>query len=161
MTSLSDVAFSHCLELGLGVARVCGLLHISLASRHAAFQWGIFGVSKKTLCPTSVILPEYVVLLCFIIYWAIRSVVLSDSCTFFRWPHIVPHVALILYRRNASTRCNDNLISLCVDFSTLISKKIQARRGFSKQLTISVLFDRMLFPLPLDNSLAYARNSAK
>jgi hypothetical protein len=87
------------LALGLGVARVCGQWQNSLALRNAAFLWGIFGVSKKTLCPASVILPEYVVLLCFIIYWQIRSFVLSGSCTFFRWPLIFPHVALIRLQR--------------------------------------------------------------
>ena len=86
------------------------------------------------------------------------------------WAVLVPffggHLLFLMlhwfvYRRNASTRCNDNLISLCVYFSTLISKKIRARRGISKQLAVSVFFDSMLFPLPLDNSLACARNSAK
>jgi hypothetical protein len=60
---------------------------------------GIFGVSKKMLWPLSVILPEYIVLLCSIIYWPIRSFVLSGSCTFFRWPLIVPHVALICLQK--------------------------------------------------------------
>ena len=67
--------------------------------KKCSISMGIFGVSKKTLCPASVILPEYVVLLCSIIYWPIRSFVLSGSCTFFRWPLIVPHVALICLQK--------------------------------------------------------------
>ena len=42
------------------MARVCGPRQNSLAIRNAAFRWGIFGVSKKTLFPASVNLPEYV-----------------------------------------------------------------------------------------------------
>ena len=88
------------------------------------------------------------------LYWAILVLYFGGLILF-----LTSH--WFFYRRNASTRCNDNLISLCVYFSTLISKKIRARRGISKQLAVSVFFDSMLFPLPLDNSLACARNSAK
>ena len=89
--------------LGLGVARVCGPRQNhsnSLALiKKCSISMGIFGVSKKMLWPLSVILPEYIVLLCSIIYWPIRSFVLSGSCTFFRWPLIVPHVALICLQK--------------------------------------------------------------